>query len=146
MAAPQYPLDWEEILAEYTDEDNLDLYGKDVEEQGEEIHEWLENELDDYEELRFEQVTSWENEEGETEWGRYDARDDYFIYEFKSKPRVHGFLLHTRRYRLDPEAGRVSGSAGQPNPDHHPYRVLGSVCRRSPLAYPESVQGFSGHH
>lgn len=85
----EYPLDWGEILDEYTDEQQLDLYNKDVEEQGEEIHQWLEDELGDYRELEFEQVTSWENPEtGEQEWGRYDASDGTFIYEFKSKPHT----------------------------------------------------------
>lgn len=92
MVVSEYPLDWQSIIEEYTDENKLDLYNKALDEQGEEIHEWLETELDDYEELEFEKVTSWETDEDETEWGRLDARDKHFVYEFKTKDR--GWFLN----------------------------------------------------
>jgi len=81
-------LDWEQVIDDHVDEEQLDLYSSDgAEEQGEAIHSWLEDELDDYRELEFKKVTGWENPEtGETEWGQLDARDDHYVYEFKSKP------------------------------------------------------------
>lgn len=92
MAVPQYPLDWEEILDEYTDADELDLYAKSAEKQGEELHSWLKDQLDNYDELSFEELTNWENTESEREWGRYDARDQHYVYEFKTKD--HNWFLN----------------------------------------------------